>query len=291
MEKLKIETLLLQLLKEGKSFEDFVIAPMGLHGRGLEEEVIELRPIKSKADKSLTGKTKIEIRREGIYDALPQGLFHEIVQDEEAIEAQKNRQVEASARTFFLPYEQEFYRARLRIEEYERSLIDGHATYFQASQYAQLWSIEKDLTEEQTNKLLSILPYVPHIVGNLKLTTFCFEKLLGHPVSLHYQSPTTVDVGTNHSLTLGSTLLSKDSILGNTYYEGTPALELVIQEVNGIELSDYLPTGATGKFIDYITNFLIPLDIDFSVRCEIKTTDSHFVLQREDSRLGYSCRL
>lgn len=283
--KQRLESFLQNRLSEGQSFDEFIIAPMGLEGRSLASDVIVAKPVKNQPEK-----TRIEIRREGLYDALPEGLFHEIVADETE-DIQVNRKIEADARTFFLPYEQEFYRTRLQIEQFERALIDGHTSYFQANKYAKLWDISEVLTDEQQKRLLSILPFVPNIIGDLDLTQNCFELLLNKPVELIQLSPRSITLDGTYEAILGSTFLGKNSILGKTYYDGTPVLELVIKDIVGGELDNYLADGKEGVFINYAADFLLPYDVDFEVRCEVKKEMQDFVLAAKDSRLGYSSRL
>ena len=286
---LKLEALLLKYIKEGKSFDDFVIAPRGLIGRSLEPDVISIQPHKSTKTKLETGKINIAVRRNGLYDALPEGLFHEIVQTEE--DQKLIKQKTEAARTFFLPYEQEFFKVRFLIEQYERALTDGHDTFFQAKAYSRLWNIAENLTDAQIRKLLRILPFVPNIVGNLALTAHCFELLIDKPVSLLKRLPTINALEDTFQTTLGKHSLGKTTILGSAYYDGTPSLELIIKEIAGPNLIQYLPGGEKRKFLDYVKDFLIPFDVAFMISCQLKRNFMDFELQNENSRLGYSCQL
>ncbi len=287
----KIEALLLQYLKEGKNIDDFIISPIGIYNRSLNQEVANISPIKNPVEKTYTGKSKIEVHREGLYDALPEGVFHDIVQSEEDIEQRISEKREAEARQFFLPFEQEFYRVRLRIEQFERALIDGHKTYFDTQKYSSLWSINPDLSFDEQYKLTQILPLIPHIVGDLELTEECFQLLLGLSVELMQLPPKSSSI--KHSLggILGKTNLGSNSILGTNHYDGNTLLRLTIQDIPSEELANYLQKGKHTTFLQTICSYLIPIDTDLEIQFSIKEKNDKAKLASINNRLGYSYKI
>ena len=161
--------------------DDFIIQPIGAFKRSYSRDVIKTK--EKQFAKKQHKHVYIKINRDGLYDHLPEGIFHEhytgkgerTLKQSEANIKQKKKE-EQAARTFFLPFEQEFYRQRLIIELEERAFLKGFLDKNLLKMFLEYWGLstlkfsnDPDKNDLKAAALLNLLPYCSDIAGNLKI--------------------------------------------------------------------------------------------------------------------------
>jgi hypothetical protein len=125
---LKLEFILGELMESGLDPDEVVINALGIFRRRYGKDIVagEIREYRTNKRQYVN----LDINRNGIYDLLPKGLFHQPqnrinnISPVQAIEEYKlQKQIEKDSRIFFLPFEQEFYRLLLLLEAEERKSI------------------------------------------------------------------------------------------------------------------------------------------------------------------------
>src|SRR4030095_4556069 len=109
----------------------------------------------------------VKTTREGIYDMLPEGLFHPLTAhksaktEKEIIATMKQRKKEEqNARMFFLPFEATINYLRMQIAFYENKL-DKRAHYDElVNIFSDNWEIFQWLDARQSNIFLHLVPII-----------------------------------------------------------------------------------------------------------------------------------
>lgn len=307
---LRLEVIVAELLEYGYAYDDFLIQPVGLFARRYRRDLGTVRDeVFERAHREVT-RTVLELHREGLYDALPQQVFHQpgsgSTTDSQGIRAivediRAQRRQEKSTRQFFLPFEQEFFRCRVRIEQQERRYLSNLSAQWYNEALARFWGIsEAGLPSGALTNLLYLLPLAHGITGDLLRTQQCFESVLGSPVKLRVIAPLShalpvaaagkhVAVPTSNG-TLGNLLLGRDLVLGGDYQETLPALEITLCELSVAELETHLRGEWPAKAVALLCEYFVAFETDIVVRYEMATTEAAFRLGEgeEAAVLGFT---
>ncbi|NML65123.1 type VI secretion system baseplate subunit TssG [Hymenobacter sp. RP-2-7] len=290
----RLEVLLAELLAYGYAFEDFVVRPVSLFARRYRRDLGAVAEEPFERHHREVVRTVLEVHREGLYDALPQQVFHQPSgnpgghpPDVRAMVADSlaQRRKEKATRKFFLPFEQEFFRYRVRLEQEERRYFNSLATNWYNEALARFWGLaEAGLPPVVLTNLLYLLPLACNIVGDLPRTQRCFESVLGHAVRLRSVAPQRHPlpaVPTNAqptSGTLGSLALGRDLVLGGDYQETLPALEVTVQGLTVAELEAYLTNAWPATALALLCEYFVAFETDVVVRYDMAAAEPEFRL-------------
>ena len=292
---LRLEVVLAELLAMGYVFDDFLVRPVGLFSRRYRRDLGDVAEESFERAHRPVVRTVLEVHREGLYDALPQQVFHQpgsgstehppgvraMVEDSRA-----QRRKEKATRRFFLPFEQEFFRCRVRIEQEERRYFTSLSARWYNEALAHFWGLTgAGLPPTALTNLLYLLPLACHIVGDLPRTRRCFESVLGQPVQLrvvpplrHPLPPPAASSGAQPSGKLGSLALGRDLVLGGDYQETLPALEISLQGLTVASLEAYLGGAWPAKALALLCEYFVAFETDVVVRYEMATATPEFRL-------------
>ena len=306
---LRLEVILAELLEYGYAFDDFLVQPVGLFSRRYRRDLGTVRDERFERGHRPVVRTVLEVHREGLYDALPQQVFHQpgsgsagsppgvrgMVED---IRAQRRK--EKATRLFFLPFEQEFFRCRVRIEQEERRYFSNLSARWYNNAMARFWGVaDAGLPAGPLTNLLYLLPLAHGIVGDLPRTQQCFENVLGLPVRLRVTAPLRHALVPDERVrgapaatgtTLGNLSLGRDLVLGGDYQETLPALEVMLLGLSVAELESYLSGGWQAKALALLCEYFIAFETDTVVRYDMAAAEAHFHLGEgeESAILGFT---
>ena len=290
----RLEVLLAELLAYGYAFDDFVVRPVSLFARRYRRDLgaVSEEPFERHHREVL--RTVVEVHREGLYDALPQQVFHQPggstgghPPDVQAMVADSlaQRRKEKATRKFFLPFEQEFFRYRVRLEQEERRYFNSLASNWYNEALARFWGLaDAGLPAVVLTNMLYLLPLACHIVGDLPRTQRCFESVLGQAVQLRqvapqrHSLPAAPAVADSTSGTLGSLALGRDLVLGGDYQETLPALEVTVQGLSVAELEAYLTGGWPATALALLCEYFVAFETDVVINYEMVATEPEFRL-------------
>lgn len=302
---LRLEVILAELFTQGYEFDDFLVRPVGLFARRYRRDLGEVYEEPFERRHRSVIRTVLEVHREGLYDALPQQVFHQpgtgaghaasiqtMVEDSRA-----QRRKEKATRLFFAPFEQEFFRFRVGIEQEEQRYFTSLSAHWYNEILARFWGLaDAGLPPAVLTNLLYLLPLAHSIVGDLVRTRHCFESVLGQAVHLRvlppqrHPLPSTSPGSLPTSGTLGHLALGRDLVLGGEYQETLPALEVSLQDLTVPELEAYLTNEWPAKALALLCEYFIAFETDVVVRYEMATTTPAFYLgEGEDAPvLGFT---
>src|ERR1044071_3795774 len=125
---IRAEVLLAEMIMEEVHPEDIEIATNSVFSRNVHFDIEKVEDTEYVTTRKK--RLRFVLNRDGIYDLLPEDLFHQPIDNNTNPDLTKmmqdmkvQQQREIAARKFFLPYEQEFFRSRIRLEMEERKFM------------------------------------------------------------------------------------------------------------------------------------------------------------------------
>jgi hypothetical protein len=305
---LRLEVVMADLLAHGYSFDDFLVRPVGLFARRYRRDLGAVHDEEFERGSRSVVRTVLELHREGLYDALPQQVFHQpgstATDAPPGVQAmiadiRTQRRKEKATRQFFLPFEQEFFHFRVRIEQEERRYFTNLSARWYNKALAWFWGVgDSGLPAGPLTNLLYLLPLAHDIVGDLPRTQLCFESVLGQAVQLRVIAPLRLPLpaagaapgATTGRGTLGNLALGRDMVLGGEYQETLPALEVSLQQLSVAELEAYLAGEWQAKALALLCEYFVAFETDVVVRYEMAAAEASFRLgEGEDTPvLGFT---
>lgn len=189
-EDLRPEVVIGELLIGGalKADELFFIRNGGFQ-RSVGRDIERILPPGTTEHKTERG--MVELNRAGIYDGLPEGLFHQGKRskpfksiDEIKEEYVENEEIEKQARRFFWPIDHELSWARVMVELNERRLTTDLLDDRTGRGVLRFWDPPDFFSEEEKGDLLMLLPLCYRLVGDARLTAQAMEEVLQVRVEL-----------------------------------------------------------------------------------------------------------
>jgi len=267
------EALLSQVLASDLSPDEIVIRLLGQlkrqWSRDIEKVTIESFDKGSKA-------FCLNLNRDGIYDSLPQGLFHSSSEKDlkngkdMADDSVRQRKKEKIARDFFMPFETEILLSGTQLFEHEVELEYGLKSALIEGIISGFWLIDKSVPDQYRFRLNKVLPFASLITGDIHLTQACYEYILGETVDAYL----VYDQGFNDSgqgekliWRVGQDRLGTDTVCGMLDQSLFPTLVVNIGPILKTPVWDFLQNGVVDEILELIANFFVPSEI--SVRTNL----------------------
>lgn len=285
--KVKAEVLISELQKTTDvKEEDYIINNKSTFTRAFGGDIIKAQ-LNDNQDR-----VQIDLARNGLYDSLPEGLFHQqtISKDTKSyIEKRKAiKEEEQASRSFFAPIENEFFFQRLQIERNERTLLNGFG-HLKNDFLFDFWNIDDTIPKNYTARLISLLPYCHKIVGDLELTRLSLEKILDESVQIKRTNELLFN--NEEEQTVG-VHLGVDTVLESENYGiWIPRLEFTIGPILTKNLEWYLNEFKVYEFLEIFYGYFVPMEMEVKTKLLVDK-DSEFLLgEANNSILGFSSQL
>ncbi|WP_062061862.1 hypothetical protein [Aquimarina longa] len=234
-------------------------------------------------------KLQLNLARNGLYDLLPEGIFHEPIKTKTNVALsykhirQKHKKEEKEARSFFTPIENELFVQKVRIEQNERVLIDEF-TNLKNDFLLDFWGLDKEIPRDYNIKLLQLLPFAHKISGDTELMAIGLENIIEEQVKIKTTTKSYHDVDSAE----GEDKLGVDFVLELT--ETTvvyPMYKITIGPIERKNADKFLKNGITTKFISIFCDYFVPIEIDAEINIVYLEEESEFVLDAINSpRMG-----
>lgn len=168
--------------------EQIVIKPLSLFKRRFAKDIHQAKSIESNREQE---ELYIEITRDGIYDILPEGFFHQPKDrkhykslSDMIFDVKRHRQEEQKARQFFLPIENEILHSRVAVEQAEKAIFYELENNGFNDFLIDFWKLNDYKEYKAINLLVRFLPILYRLSNQLELIKICYELLLRVPVSI-----------------------------------------------------------------------------------------------------------
>jgi hypothetical protein len=277
------------LIESGVVPTDIVIRPVGGGIRNYSKDVLSVTPAPD------SDYVFIQTSREGLYDMLPEGLFHRpdpysaMTGPDTILDAIKRRkQEEKEARQFFLPFESEMYFLRIMSELFEYR-VDKRNLYQDLIQlFVPEWSVMEYMELWQANVFLQFVPHLHNTRGDFSF----LQRLLG----LVFQVP--VEIGLRKQRPgafgsakgLGDCRLGVDFIAGSAWDDGEDEVHIVLGPLTVSQATTLLPGTRGALLLDKLTMYVVPAGMDVEVTLELPPNEKRMDIA-EGPVLNYTAYL
>ena len=239
----------------------------------------------------------LTLSRDGIYDRLPEGLFHEFTPQKQqravsdmVANYKKQQKEQQEARKFFRPIEHEFFLQRVFLEQREKHLLFDAFGKEADQLFLSFWGIPTGLPSTGVNRLVKLLPYIHRIAGNLPLVQLYLQAILDEPVRITAENgasavPAGIQTG------LGECRLGIDTMTGNLFYTDMPRVKVTIGPLQQRRIYDFLPWQPYGKLLEVCLGFLLSADVEVETVLEPHPEEKKIVVadnQPKEGIMGYN---
>lgn len=292
---IRCEALVNQALKQSVQAEDLVVLPNGHFFREYRKDLLAVDRIE---DARRFEMLQLRLSRIGLYDLLPEGLFHQPSPGnqigsvaEMAAASKLDKKKENSARKFFQPLEHSFFLQRVQLEATEEKLLEGINGHLLNDYFFQFWKFPEALPKNAAAMFVLLLPYAHVIAGNLPLMQDCLEILLLEKVSITQYHPG-LSFADGDAAGLGTGLLGNDLVCGQSFQEDYPCLRYTIGPLQHASPASYIGGGTNEVLLQVFNDYFAPVEADITIDVELNPEEAIIRLAAGEAPiLGYSTTL
>jgi hypothetical protein len=295
---LRMEVVMTDLLKNGFDARDIFIKPIGTFARRFGRDI---HSFEDRLFESNDEFTLLNINREGLYDMLPQALFHHPpgkeakafkTASEMADEVKVRKKEEKESRDFFHLYEIELYHARIAVEFKERKMIETISITMDDEEFLAYWSVPAIFNKKQKGILFYLYPIINSIRGNLELMQHTYNLFFEEDIEI---KKVFLDEDIEHlhaQNKLGEFNISSDFVLGSTIKSVFEKALITIGPVAEDKIVNYIDRSRNMRILKQLNRFFMPLffETEIVVHAE-KTKFKLSTLDNDAVRLGMNSYL
>jgi hypothetical protein len=233
------------------------------------------------------------ISRDGLYDGLPEGLFHPPPKKRSAFRTmgekldifKKQSKEELEARRFFAPFEQGFFDSRLSLFELEQAPLSSFAEYLLAPEVLACCDAAGPVAKDA---LFTIFPHIAVWRGNAEASAWACSYVLQVPIAIAEGKEDMLEAHPSQPL-LGDCTLGLDMCTWGKAPSGLPCYEVRIGPLTCGQLPDFLEGGSQYRLLDVLLDMLLPATHGRRMIPVVKEEEANFILadKEEDTGFGY----
>jgi len=293
----KAEVVAAALLDYNYKAENIYIRRLGISKRPKNKDIKNTRIEYFDFDQP---KLIIETNREGMYDYMPEGVFHKPSlgglnrNKEDILETiRQQRKAEQDSRKFFIPFELEANYAEMAALYYDSCLDRKAANDELLEVLNDLWPILSKLDKQSAKIFIHMLPFFYSARGNKKWFERCMEAFLGCPVKVTDVHNKVAEMGIDSAshLLLGNNLLGIDTLLCGDHFDGYMNWKINIGPVPTEEVKKYIKGSSFNDLLQVIYEHCIPVSVTPIQNIITIKTDHSFTLPLAgytETYLGYT---
>lgn len=212
----------------------------------------------------------IKTPKEGIYDMLPQGLFHNpsahksAKTEKEIIKLIRQRkEEEQKARKFFIPFEAAINHLRMQVAIYENRLDKRTHHDELVHIFTDHWDIFEYLDTRQADLFLHLIPILHDIRDNHPVAENIMQIMLQLPVQVSMRRQMPIRPAAPLLSSLDDTILGVNfTTSSERYHEGVNEIVIKIGPVTVEEFQQFTPEGRKHKIFELLCDYLLPVHLD-----------------------------
>jgi type VI secretion system protein ImpH len=271
----KAEVIAAEMIDNNVPAEQIMILMLGSRKRSFRKDVDSVT--EEISDYNNKEYTLITTHKEGIYDMLPQGLFHSptlpknaATQKEVIDNIKKHRIEESNARRLFLPFEAAINHLRIQMALFESRLDKGAHHNDLVNLFKNNWEIFKYLNTAQADIFLQVLPLIHDIRDDYDNAATIMELLLSVPVKITGRKQGLLKAANPVFSSLNDTQLGIDFTTGNAVYDGgEDEIIVTIGPIKNDQLKLFMPGTKNSKILEALCDYLLPVHIDITIDFEL----------------------
>lgn len=293
----KAEIIAYNIWKNYKGINGVFLKRLGSHPRSFHKDVKRIRPEYIDVKEKIVS---VESYREGIYDYLPEGIFHppslkkarqNITEVVEQIRYEKR--VEQKGRMFFQPFELEVYFSHLKALDLADSFdgIDKRDQFL--NMLEELWPLLKLLDDKNARIFACLLPYFHASRGKKHWLEKCLSAFLKIPVNISFTPNKIIEFDhLSTAFVVGEMRLGLTCVLAENHFDGEKNWKFTLGPIAYEELHLYAKGSPLMTLLNTIYEYCLPITtIAIEELVTLKNEHSFRVGNKNNSVLGYSTYL
>ncbi|SEB17781.1 type VI secretion system baseplate subunit TssG [Pedobacter hartonius] len=280
--------------------DQVVVLPIGAKQSAYAKDIIGVSSYYSES--KLMDCFIVEVNREGLYDMLPEGLFHYppvrssgLSEQQMINDVELKRSEEKVARRFFMPFEAELNHMRTLLAWYENRL-DKKTDYNDLSMlFGVEWKEFQFLDREQSIIWMHLLPLIQRKRNDMFFLGQLLAVLFNIPVQAVLNSSAVIatPIEENMQFKMGNGALGIDTIIGVAFDDIEEEMCVHIGPAGAEKLVNFMPGTPYSRLLDIVVSYLVPAET--SVKTELITSREHRAgalgAESANSFLGYTVYL
>ena len=293
---LRAEVLVNDLIVRGISVNDLFVKPVGLFRRRFDKDIHSVEQVDLKDGQSAQ---MLHLNREGLYDGLPENLFHYPPNNKPNAFKEVSRMVEEvklraleeeNARNFFFAFETEFFRQRLTNEWQERRLFDTITFSMDDEEMLSYLNLPAQLSKRQKGIMFYLYPIIYRIRADLKLMSAAYSVILREDIEVVKELCQAPPPENSSSVNpgLGHINLSTTFTIGHSSAELFECYRFYVRPEDTSRIVLYVPEGRHRQIIEELHRYFVPLHVESDLVIQVPSHE--WLMKKEnpnESRLGF----
>jgi hypothetical protein len=229
----------------------------------------------------------IYTNRDGIYDSLPEGLFHQSnnrkQKSKEDIlhEIKTQKEEELSARKYFRPFEMLLDKTLADILIYEQKYYNTHPGNTFSDIIGKYWSLLELLTFRQKLLFIKLIPALEEVSRSLTTAAMVMKIIMDCPVTIKEGDKSIHKLDAKEIIPLGKWKLGVNSVIGKTRKSDNPDLDITAGPMSLEKMQLFLPGKINDRVLKSLINITIPFDRNTKVKYVVAETENKFRLSND----------
>ncbi|MBN2742503.1 MAG: hypothetical protein JXR39_01275 [Marinilabiliaceae bacterium] len=216
------------------------------------------------------GLLEIEIHRSGLYDLMPENLFHRMSRtnqgkDEFLADIHRQRQEEFFVRRFFRVFEEVCDGVRVMAQCCELSFDRPMRYGVYSESFSVFWPIMKNMDRGQSLRFLRMIPFVGHIRRSREQGARMIREVLQLPVELRQVKEGKEESSSMDGLTLGSMVLGLNFVTQGELRDLEEDYELILGPAPMVQLQGYFNDTPGHQVLGGLIDMLLPATVRVNV--------------------------
>jgi hypothetical protein len=291
----KAEIVALNLMKYYADVDQVFLKRLGSNNRPFNKDI---ENISSQVHELGELIVSISSFREGMYDYLPEGIFHppslgsyKSRIDNVIVQIQKQKAIETSARNFFLPFELECFFLELNAlaKENEFEITDRSELFLNTIK--ELWPLLDALDKDTAKVFIYLLPFFHTVKGNKEWFEKCLMAFLQVPVQITFVPNQVSDIrAASDAISLSNFNLGISMVLSGEHMDGERNWAVHYGPISYGDIAKYVPYSDLRKLLKILYDYCLPATVEVEEHFIMDKNDHSFLLDKyqDTSRLGYS---
>lgn len=256
---LKAEVVCAEWIQRGWAFDKIRYSPQGAFKKSFRSDMDKITKVDDYVE--------IAVNRDGLYDRLPEGLFHQTRGNsgskvaEMVAEHKRYKEEEKAARRFFNPLEQEFFRYSLMVEQEERKITGSLFDEKMIRLFRDFWGLGDDLPEKPVAVFIRTLPWLSTIKGEMELTAQTLAAMLGVNVAAE-ELIITERMQSQNDFILGEGTLGSRTTVGEYVTLPMVIWKFTISDIPPHDVALFTKGKPYDLFLKKFEDHFIPVDVD-----------------------------
>lgn len=227
----------------------------------------------------------IHTNRYGIYDALPEGIFHQPQSRRRSRSRQDvledirvGRTDEFHARRFFRPFEMIIDRLLVDARIYEQQFDKAYAYENLKVILEEHWDILQYLSVKQTLLFLKAVPLIAGSGRSFPLMASIMRAILDCPVKIEEGKKSELEVAEEERSSLRNLKLGVNLVMGKAVITNFPDLNIIIGPTGARQVRDFQRNKNNLVILDKLIEMIIPFDRNVTIKYEVFEAEKRFRL-------------